>query len=149
MENGKWKIENGKGGRKPLFLCTTAIPYMRCGPPRAGRPDGWLARQIHLPISLTSPPDSAVSPPKRKIPASSSAPTASISWPTKRLPASACGLVDVWCSSSLPLPTKRSSSARHVSLLSGNGSNNRRKTMFFQDECIPLQTDNHNEKTFI
>ncbi len=48
-----------------------------------------------------------------------------------------------------PLPTKRSSSARHVSLLSGNGSNNRRKTMFFQDECIPLQTDNHNEKTFI
>lgn len=40
---------------------------MRCGPPRAGRPDGWLTRQIHLPISLTSPPDSAVSPPKRKI----------------------------------------------------------------------------------
>ena len=67
MENGKWKIENGKGGRKPLFLCTSAIPYMRCGPPRAGRPDGWLTRQIHLPISLTSPPDSAVSPPKRKI----------------------------------------------------------------------------------
>ena len=25
-------------------------------PPRAGRPDGWLTRQIHLPISLTSPP---------------------------------------------------------------------------------------------
>ncbi len=69
MENGKWKIENGKWGRKPLFLCTSAIPYMRCGPPRAGRPDGWLTRQIHLPISLTSPPDSAVSPPKRKIPA--------------------------------------------------------------------------------
>jgi len=138
-----------KGGAMPLFLCTSAIPYMRCGPP-SRRTAGRLAdEQIHLPISLTSPPDSAVSPPKRKIPASSSAPTASISWPTKRLPASACGLVDVWCSSSLPLPTKRSSSARHVSLLSGNGSNNRRKTMFFQDECIPLQTDNHNEKTFI
>ena len=69
MENGKWKIENGKGGRKPLFLCTSAIPYMRCGPTRAGRPDGWLTRQIHLPISLTPPTDEKVLISKARVPA--------------------------------------------------------------------------------
>ena len=136
------------GAQAPFFMYIRHPVHEMRSPSR--RTAGRLADETNSPADFTHfPPDSAVSPPKRKIPASSSAPTASISWPTKRLPASACGLVDVWCSSSLPLPTKRSSSAKHVSLLSGNGSNNRRKAMFFQDECIPLQTDNHNEKTFI
>ena len=52
MENGKWKIENGKGGRKPLFLCTTAIPYMRCGPP-SRRTAGRLADETNSPADFT------------------------------------------------------------------------------------------------
>ena len=52
MENGKWKIENGKGGRKPLFLCTTAIPYMRCGPP-SRRTAGRLAGETNSPADFT------------------------------------------------------------------------------------------------
>lgn len=52
MENGKWKIENGKGGRKPLFLCTSAIPYMRCGPP-SRRTAGRLADETNSPADFT------------------------------------------------------------------------------------------------
>lgn len=52
MENGKWKIENGKWGRKPLFLCTTAIPYMRCGPP-SRRTAGRLADETNSPADFT------------------------------------------------------------------------------------------------
>lgn len=52
MENGKGKIENGKGGRKPLFLCTSAIPYMRCGPP-SRRTAGRLADETNSPADFT------------------------------------------------------------------------------------------------
>ncbi len=52
MENGKWKIENGKWGRKPLFLCTSAIPYMRCGPP-SRRTAGRLADETNSPADFT------------------------------------------------------------------------------------------------
>ena len=52
MENGKWKIEHGKGGRKPLFLCTSAIPYMRCGPP-SRRTAGRLADETNSPADFT------------------------------------------------------------------------------------------------
>ena len=52
MENGKWKMENGKWGRKPLFLCTSAIPYMRCGPP-SRRTAGRLADETNSPADFT------------------------------------------------------------------------------------------------
>lgn len=52
MENGKLRIENGKGGRKPLFLCTSAIPYMRCGPP-SRRTAGRLADETNSPADFT------------------------------------------------------------------------------------------------
>ncbi len=45
-------MENGKGGRKPLFLCTTAIPYMRCGPP-SRRTAGRLAGETNSPADFT------------------------------------------------------------------------------------------------
>lgn len=52
MENGKWKIENGKGGRNAPFLCTSAIPYMRCGPP-SRRTAGRLADETNSPADFT------------------------------------------------------------------------------------------------